>query len=116
MDIKNLDDSVRISVKDTGIGIKEDKHDEIFERFRQADNLFTRKTEGSGIGLSLVKSLVEMHGGEICVKSQSHKGSEFIVEIPANLIAQSSDKDNKLYNKMDEIVQKIQVEFSDIYF
>jgi len=46
----------------------------IFERFKQVDNLLTRKNEGSGIGLSLVKSLVELHGGKISVKSEYNRG------------------------------------------
>jgi len=80
--VKDCGKTVAISVKDTGIGIQEDKLEMIFERFKQVDNLLTRKNEGSGIGLSLVKSLVELHGGKISVKSEYNRGSEFTVELP----------------------------------
>lgn len=63
------------------IGIPEDKQDIIFDRFRQVDKSLTRNHEGSGIGLSLVKSLVEMHEGDICVQSEYGKGSARILTI-----------------------------------
>jgi len=115
VDVKNTDDYVKISVSDTGVGIPEDKQDMIFERFMQVENLFTREAEGSGIGLSLVKSLVEMHCGKVYVKSEKGKGSKFIVEIPVNL---KGDSNNNLraFNAIDNTMQKIQVEFSDIYY
>ena len=108
-------ESVLISVKDTGIGISEDKQEIIFERFRQVDPLYIRKNEGSGIGLSLVKSLVEMHNGNICVKSKCGEGTEFIIEIPVKLV---SKEDNESY--IEEFIpqcniDKIHIEFSDIY-
>ena len=108
---------VRISVKDTGVGISEDKLAVIFDRFEQADDLFTRKQEGSGIGLNLVKSLVEMHGGSISVHSQYHNGSEFIVELPVNIPSEDTEKvEEHIVKSFDDIVSQIQVEFSDIYF
>jgi len=106
---------VFISVKDTGIGIPLDKQHNVFERFKQVDPILSRSHEGSGIGLSLVKSLVEMHGGSIEVKSQYGEGAEFIVELPARIV----DKDNNI-KVVDDFknqtnVEKIQIEFSDIY-
>ena len=59
---------VEISVKDTGIGIDKDHLDVIFERFKQVDKSLSRNAEGSGIGLCLVKSIVELHGGKIKLK------------------------------------------------
>lgn len=59
-----------ISVKDNGIGIPAEQLDTIFERFTQVDEVLTRNTEGSGIGLSLVKGLAEAHGGKVLVKSE----------------------------------------------
>ena len=82
VEVGTRENLVYISVKDDGIGIQEDKLEVIFQRFRQVDKSFTRNREGSGIGLSLVKSLVEMHKGNIIVKSEYGKGSEFIVELP----------------------------------
>ncbi|WFD08924.1 ATP-binding protein [Tepidibacter hydrothermalis] len=104
-----------ISIKDTGIGIKKENLEIIFERFRQVNKSLTRENEGSGIGLSLVKLLVEMHGGTIAVKSEYEKGSEFIVKLPIKLIEDSA-YNNPLKNIESNKVEKISVEFSDIYF
>ncbi|MEW9121625.1 MAG: hybrid sensor histidine kinase/response regulator [Thermotaleaceae bacterium] len=116
VNIEDLKEIVRISVKDTGIGIIPDKINLIFERFKQADELLTRKHEGSGIGLNLVKSLVEMHGGEISVRSVYGEGCEFIVELPTNLTYVGEEENLLEYNSSESVVQKIHVEFSDIYF
>ncbi|AOT70773.1 hybrid sensor histidine kinase/response regulator [Geosporobacter ferrireducens] len=117
VDVEDLQDRVKISVRDTGIGIEEDKVHLVFERFKQVDELLTRKQEGSGIGLSLIKSLVEMHDGRIYVHSEYQKGSEFIVELPVNLkCMQVSEDCSAGYMPNESVVQKIQVEFSDIYF
>jgi signal transduction histidine kinase len=69
-------------VKDSGLGIDEVNQKQIFERFRQADMLTTRRFEGAGLGLSISKALVEMMGGQIGVKSEMGQGSEFFFTIP----------------------------------
>lgn len=69
--------ALRFSVKDTGIGIPEDKLATIFERFKQAEESTTRRFGGTGLGLNIVKQLVELHGSEIQVKSKPNRGSEF---------------------------------------
>ncbi|GIM28787.1 hypothetical protein CPJCM30710_14530 [Clostridium polyendosporum] len=103
---------VVISVKDTGIGIPDDKLSQIFERFKQVDYLLNRNHEGSGIGLSIVKSLVEMHKGKIDVKSKHGEGTEFIVSLPFRIVSNHVKQEPKgdLTN-----IEKIQIEFSDIY-
>ena len=73
---------VKIEVSDTGVGVPSDKLDTIFESFSQADASVTRKYGGSGLGLTIVKQLVELQNGTITVKSEEHKGSNFIVRIP----------------------------------
>ena len=73
---------VKIQVIDTGVGVPADKLDTIFESFSQADASVTRKYGGSGLGLTIVKQLVELQHGTIEVKSEEHKGSVFIVKIP----------------------------------
>lgn len=68
-------------IKDTGIGIPQDKLDIIFERFNQGNRETTRRYGGTGLGLSIVRDLVELQNGEIRVKSKQHSGSEFIVTL-----------------------------------
>lgn len=74
--------AVKIQVIDTGVGVPSDKLDKIFESFSQADASVTRKYGGSGLGLTIVKQLVELQRGSIEVRSEEHKGSNFIVTIP----------------------------------
>lgn len=115
--IKDEGESVNIIIKDTGHGIPEDKVNIIFDRFRQVDSLFTRRAEGSGIGLSLVKYLVEAHKGSICVNSTLGRGSEFIITLPAKII----DNNIESYKFKHEIrdneskIELVNIEFSDIY-
>lgn len=79
-----LDDQefVEISISDTGIGISKEKMPKIFDRFYQVDGSHTREQEGTGIGLSLTKELVELHKGKIEVESEEGKGTRFTVSIP----------------------------------
>ena len=70
---------VAIAVQDNGHGIAKAERKRIFERFYRADDLLTRRTEGSGLGLSIAKRIVEAHGGRISVKSERGKGSTFTV-------------------------------------
>jgi len=74
--------SVGISIRDTGIGIPQDQLDKIFDRFYQVDGSHTREHEGTGIGLSLTKELVELHKGKIEVESDEGKGSIFTLTFP----------------------------------
>jgi len=109
--------SIIISVKDTGIGIPKDELKYIFEHFRQVDKSFTRNHEGSGIGLSLVKSLIELHGGSINVNSEYGKGSEFVIELPIKTLEDNSTIiREKSKNEMESnLIEIINIEFSDIY-
>ena len=86
----NNNKGIRISVKDNGTGISKEFLPNIFDRFYQVDGSSTREHEGTGIGLSLVKELVEIHGGQIDVKSEIGFGTEFIIFIPGNIL--TSDK------------------------
>jgi signal transduction histidine kinase/putative methionine-R-sulfoxide reductase with GAF domain len=80
-----LDDgSVRISVSDTGVGIASEDHAVIFEEFRQVGRNFEQKREGTGLGLSLTRKFVEMHGGQIWVESALGKGSTFTFTLPVS--------------------------------
>lgn len=104
---------IEISVKDYGIGIEKEHLNVIFNRFQQVDKTLSRNTEGSGIGLSLVKSIIEMHDGKICAESVLGKGSIFKIKLPVRIVEQPkfSGKTKFLNNKVD----MINIEFSDIY-
>ena len=81
-----------IAVQDTGIGIPEKDFGYIFEKFGQLESMHHRKHQGSGLGLSIVKQLVEKLGGTITVKSKVGDGSEFIVTLPLQLQESSAEK------------------------
>lgn len=112
--INDLGDYIRISVKDTGVGIPKEELSNIFERFTQVDKSLSRQNEGSGIGLSLVKSLVALHNGNIYVKSEYGFGSEFVIELPAKLKKDCELKTEE-YSSDSKYVDRINIEFSDIY-
>lgn len=78
-------EDIIIEVKDNGVGIPDNKINYIFQRFYQVDNLYTRKNEGSGIGLCISKEIIEIHGGEIEIESKLEKGSLFRIIIPINI-------------------------------
>ena len=86
VELNNEDDEnpkALITVSDNGVGIPEDQQDHIFDRFYQVDSSQTRSHEGTGIGLALVKELVELHKGKISVKSKVDEGTVFTIELPA---------------------------------
>jgi signal transduction histidine kinase len=79
--------SVEISVTDTGIGIALEDQPRIFEEFRQVGGDYAHKKEGTGLGLTLAKKFVELHGGKIWVESEAGKGSTFIFTLPITATA-----------------------------
>ena len=76
------DGGVEVSVADTGIGIAPENQELIFEEFRQVGGDYAHKREGTGLGLTLARRFVELHGGRIWVKSQPGQGSTFTFSIP----------------------------------
>ncbi|CEH33844.1 sensor histidine kinase [Romboutsia lituseburensis] len=114
--VEKSEDTLMCSVKDTGIGMEKKHLENIFERFTQIDDIMVRKNEGSGIGLSLVKSFINLHGGDIKVKSSVGEGSEFTVYLPIKLDENSELEITYEVSDMDAVVLKTGVEFSDIYF
>ena len=113
--IDKKNDYIVIRVKDNGIGIEKDKKDIIFERYKQVQTILSRKSEGSGIGLSITKALVEMHDGQITVKSKPGIGSEFIVKIPHVTIENDDIQTDPNKNDEQNLILMMNVEFSDIY-
>lgn len=79
---KKSNGAIQMAVSDQGMGIPKEHLDKVFDRFHRIDNRDTRKVGGTGIGLYLVKALVEAHGGKIWVESEVGKGSSFIFELP----------------------------------
>lgn len=107
------DKNLNMSVKDSGIGIPKDKLEDVFTLFKQVNNRITKPSEGSGIGLSIVKSLVDLHGGTIKVDSEEKVGSEFKIVIPIRLCEEKHVSKNVF--KYNKYVENIDIEFSDIY-
>lgn len=109
--VKSNNGYTYISVKDTGVGIPNDKLDIIFKNFEQVDRTLTRGAEGTGIGLALVKNIIKAHEGEINVVSEVNKGSEFIITLNDNLYETTID-----FGCNFSDFEKVDIEFSDIYF
>jgi CheY-like chemotaxis protein/HAMP domain-containing protein len=99
-------DSLTISVKDTGIGIPADKHEEIFQAFQQVDGSISRRYSGSGLGLSITRELIKMLGGSIKLSSEPDKGSEFIITIPLRFADNRPQSDEVRNHIENDIPQK----------
>lgn len=114
---KKEEDFITISIKDDGIGIPENLHQKIFERFQRVDKSMSRPAEGSGIGLSLVKSLLEIQKGTISLKSKLNEGTEFLIKLPISEKTSETCIINESYEikSANHIIEKVHVEFSDIY-
>ncbi len=82
LDARRIDDRLQIEVSDTGIGIPADRIGQLFRPFEQLDGSLSRKYEGTGLGLAMVKRLVELHGGSVAVHSKEGEGSRFSISIP----------------------------------
>ncbi len=113
VDLNISNDWVKISIKDNGIGIPKEMQASIFDRFVQADKSLKRRNEGSGIGLSIVKSIAELHDGKIELISDGIKGSEFIVWLP-NVKLNYTEESNNLVDYITDD-KNIELELSDIY-
>lgn len=80
--LNNIDKNIEIIVKDYGIGIKKEHLNHLFERFYRVDKTRSRKLGGSGLGLSIVKNIIDLHSGEIRVESEINQGTTFIINLP----------------------------------
>ena len=112
VNIKNNIEFVEMSVEDNGIGIDTKYLQSIFNKYSQIDKSLSRNAEGTGVGLTLVKSIVELSGGSINVESELGIGSKFTVRFPSQQVLNEKIKFN---NAMRNEKQNIKVEFSDVY-
>lgn len=113
VDIFREGDGVVIEVKDEGIGIPKGKQQIIFNRFEQAENGYIRNSNGTGIGLCLVKLLVEAMEGNIFFESQEGEGTCFKIMLPVSMV---QEEENQLCGLMDNrLVEVRNIEFSNIY-
>lgn len=114
IEVNNRCNKLIIRMGNDGDPLSISDSDKVFKRFTQAESLLTRRREGSGIGLALVKSIVEMHKGRIYVNPNVNKGTEFCIELPIRRAM--NIKSNYPWEKsMNSKVEKFDIEFSDIY-
>jgi PAS domain S-box-containing protein len=109
--VQNVNNNIEVAVTDTGVGIEASELEKIFERFHRVQNDKGRSTEGTGIGLAMVKELVKLHNGTIDVKSQLGKGSTFTIRIPAHgLSVATTDHVKSRENGHDKHMSSVYVE------
>ena len=98
-------DGLRVSVIDTGVGIREEDHNKLFGAFQQVDMKMNRNKGGTGLGLSISKNLVQLMGGSIGVESQYGKGSCFYINVPQTVVDSTScgTKYKKLFDAAKEL-------------
>lgn len=114
MEVNDRCNKVIIKISNDGEKINFEDRLRIFERFTQSESLLTRRTEGTGIGLTLVKSLVKLHNGEVYVNTEFEEGTQFCIELPIRKIKKF--KNNNVREKsIVSKVEKFNIEFSDIY-
>lgn len=108
------EEKVFVYLRNNGPSISKEDSEIIFNKFVQADEILTRRSEGAGIGLFLAKSFVEMHGGEIWLNTEVEEGVEFIFYLPIKLV-----DEKEILSNNEEInnsrIEKCRIEFSDIY-
>lgn len=106
---------LKIQVRDTGIGIRNDSLEKIFNSFDQADNSISRKFGGTGLGLAICKQLTTIQGGELSVISEPGRGSEFTLSIPYRLIEEgASDTSKEIKQEYDlNALKKVKLLIAD---
>jgi signal transduction histidine kinase/class 3 adenylate cyclase/DNA-binding NarL/FixJ family response regulator len=103
-------DVVQVCVKDTGIGIPEDKIEEVFKSFEQVDASVTREHGGTGLGLTITKQLVELHGGKIWIESKVGQGTSVNFTLPKSTEDKSTVRESQ---KLSKIIEPVQVDVEE---
>ncbi len=106
---------LRFYVKDTGIGLAKEKHQYIFQLFRQGEESLNRKYGGSGLGLAICKGIVEQFNGRIWVESEENKGATFYFTLPYKPISETQKTENKEYDWRDKTILVVE-DLSVIYY
>ena len=112
--VKPTGDNCILQVQDTGIGIKKEEISHLFERFRQAEGSENRSYEGTGLGLALVKELVEVHGGQIAVNSEYGAGTIFTISLPTGI--EHLNKEHIQETAAELNLNRASVELADLEF
>lgn len=107
-------DYAKLVVQDSGIGIVEDQLDKVFDRFYQSENSRWRKNKGTGIGLALVKDLVDLHNGTIDLKSISGVGTEIIILLPVHQSVVAAAETDMEIPELDPIDPDLEVPFEPV--
>ena len=96
MEAESAGGFVKVSIEDTGIGIKDQDLQRIFDSFEQAESSLSRRFQGTGLGLSLTRSMVELHGGKIWAESEGEgKGARFFFLMPTMPLKMNVEKDER---------------------
>ncbi|MEM7065024.1 MAG: response regulator [Cyanobacteria bacterium P01_B01_bin.77] len=111
--LNTFEQSCYLEIEDTGIGIREDQLPHIFERFQQADGSASRTHEGTGLGLALVKELVELHGGDVRVSSTYGTGTLITVELPLGIDHLPKERIHQTNRRLEQ--KRAAVELADLH-
>ena len=111
--LKTFEQRCYVAIEDTGIGIREEQLTHIFERFQQADGSTSRTHEGTGLGLALVKELVELHGGQVRVSSTYGTGTLFTIELPVGSEHLPADRVSNTIRTLEQ--KRAAVELADLH-
>ena len=107
------DNKINIIIEDTGIGIPEDKLEHIFDRFNDVNKGFIGNVYGSGIGLSMVKSMVNLIGGTIGVESKLNVGTKFTITMDVDVLEEEHNYIENYENISN--IERLTVEIADVY-
>lgn len=116
VELKDLGDFIQILVEDDGIGIDKYHLKEVFSRFERVDKSYSRNTEGCGLGLNIVKNIVNIHKGSIEVQSKKEEGTKVFIKLPK--CNGDVNESNETYHRLEDnkyVKYEVEVEMSDIY-